>query len=145
MAARVRAFGPIVRNWEQNRCVPWRAKITALVMMFGVAQLDPVRGAARLAALSGLGLIAIGCAVVLSLRTARAAKAKMPPAGSGRARALSAQRGFASDPAGSRVFECGGSVAMLAVASVRRGLEERSGVGSSVFGFARAPAPRAGT
>ena len=63
-------FGPIVRNWEQNRCVPLRAKITALVMMLGVG------GSSILFAVppgwprwSGLGLIAIGSVVVLSLRT----------------------------------------------------------------------------
>ena len=63
-------FGSIVRNWEQNRCVPLRAKITALVMMLGVG------GSSILFAVppgwprwSGLGLIAIGSVVVLSLRT----------------------------------------------------------------------------
>ena len=63
-------FGPIVRNWEQNRCVPLRAKVTALVMMLGVG------GSSILFAVppgwprwSGLGLIAIGSVVVLSLRT----------------------------------------------------------------------------
>ena len=74
-------FGPIVRNWEENRCVPWRAKITALVMMLGVG------GSSILFAVPpgwprwvGLGLIAIGSVVVLSLRTCEACEAAAEPA-----------------------------------------------------------------
>ena len=63
-------FGPILRNWEANRCVPLRAKITALVMMIGVGGTSIVfavpPGWPRIA---GGALIAVGAVVVLSLRT----------------------------------------------------------------------------
>lgn len=66
-------FGPILRNWEANRCVPRRAKITALVMMLGVGGTSIVfavpPGWPRVA---GLALIAVGSVVVLSLRTCSA-------------------------------------------------------------------------
>ena len=65
-----RLFGPMLRDWEENRCVPLRAKITAVVMMVGVG------GSSLLLAVpagwprwSGLGLVTVGCVVVLSLRT----------------------------------------------------------------------------
>lgn len=28
-----RVFGPIIRNWNENRCIPLKAKITAVVMI----------------------------------------------------------------------------------------------------------------
>lgn len=65
-------FGPILRNWEENRCVPLRAKITALVMMVGVGGTSLVFAVpAGWPRYGGLALIGIGCAVVLSLRTCR--------------------------------------------------------------------------
>jgi hypothetical protein len=63
-------FGPILRDWEQHRCVPRRAKVVALVTMLGVG------GSSILFAVppgwprwAGLGLVAVGCGVLLSLRT----------------------------------------------------------------------------
>ena len=65
-------FGPLLRDWEQQRCISLRTKIVALVSMLvagGVsvtfAMQDPVL---RLAA---VGFMALGCATVLSIRTCR--------------------------------------------------------------------------
>lgn len=65
-------FGPLLRNWEQRRCISLRTKIVALVsmLMAGGASVtfvmhDPVL---RLAT---VGFMALGCATVLSIRTCR--------------------------------------------------------------------------
>ena len=66
-------FGPILRNWETNRCVPLRAKIVAVVMMVGVGGSSLVFAVpAGWPRWTGLGLITVGCVVVLSLRTCSA-------------------------------------------------------------------------
>ena len=69
-------FGPVIRNWEQNRCISRRTKIVALVSMLiaggasiGIALEDPIL---RLA--TGV-FMAIGCATVLSLRTCKGPEA----------------------------------------------------------------------
>lgn len=66
-------FGPILRDWEQHRCVPRRAKVVALVTMLGVG------GSSILFAVppgwprwAGLALVTVGCGVLLSLRTCAA-------------------------------------------------------------------------
>ena len=65
-------FGPLLRNWEQRRCISLRTKIVALVSMLVAggasvtfAMQDPML---RLAA---VGFMALGCATVLSIRTCR--------------------------------------------------------------------------
>jgi uncharacterized membrane protein YbaN (DUF454 family) len=65
-------FGPLLRNWEQRRCISLRTKIVALVSMLvgGGASVtfvmqDPVL---RLAT---VGFMALGCVTVLSIRTCR--------------------------------------------------------------------------
>lgn len=84
-------FGSILRNWEENRCVPLRAKVTAVVMMVGVGGSSLVfaipAGWPRYA---GLALIGVGCLVVLSLRTCPAVVDDPPEPG----------REAAPDPAG---------------------------------------------
>ena len=62
--------GPMIRNWEENRCMALRAKIVALVAMLGVG------GASILFAIDplwlkvlGIGLLAVGSVVVLGIRT----------------------------------------------------------------------------
>ena len=65
-----RVFGPVVSNWENKKCIPLRAKLLALTMMTAVGGTSILffvpPGWPRLA---GLGLIALGCLVVLSLKT----------------------------------------------------------------------------
>ena len=65
-------FGPLLRNWEQRRCISLRTKIVALVSMLvaGGASAtfvlqDPVL---RLATAC---FLALGCATVVSIRTCR--------------------------------------------------------------------------
>ncbi len=61
-------FGPVLRNWEDNRCMPRRARITALTMMIlvgGVSVLFFVPETWM--QWVGAGLIALGCAVVLRI------------------------------------------------------------------------------
>jgi uncharacterized membrane protein YbaN (DUF454 family) len=67
-------FGPLLRNWEQQRCITLRIKIVALVSMlvaggasvtFVMQDLDPVL---RLAT---VGFMALGCATIMSIRTCR--------------------------------------------------------------------------
>ena len=65
-------FGPLLRRWEQRRCISLRTKIVALVSMLVAsgasvtfAMQDPVL---RLAT---VGFMALGCATILSIRTCR--------------------------------------------------------------------------
>lgn len=69
-----RLFGPILEAWSRDRCMPLRAKVVSLTMMVGVGGTSMVfavpPGWPRWA---GLGLLAVGTAVVLSIRTCRPA------------------------------------------------------------------------
>jgi uncharacterized membrane protein YbaN (DUF454 family) len=63
-------FGPMLHNWETRRCMSLRAKITALASMLlaggasvNYALEEPV------IRLLVVGLMALGCATVLSIRT----------------------------------------------------------------------------
>jgi uncharacterized membrane protein YbaN (DUF454 family) len=65
-------LGPLLRNWEQQRCITLRIKIVALVSMLvaGGASVtfviqDP------LLRLVIVGFMALGCATVVSIRTCR--------------------------------------------------------------------------
>lgn len=66
-------FGPMIRNWEQNRCISLRTKAVAIGSMLiaggasiGFALEDP-----RLRVATAV-LMAVGCATILSLRTCKA-------------------------------------------------------------------------
>ena len=65
-----RVFGPMISNWENKKCIPLRAKLLALTMMAAVGGTSILffvpPGWPRLA---GLGLVALGCLVVSSLKT----------------------------------------------------------------------------
>ena len=65
-------FGPLLRNWEQRRCISLRTKIVALASMLGAGgasvtfvMQDPVL---RLATVC---FMALGCVTILSIRTCR--------------------------------------------------------------------------
>jgi len=63
-------FGPMLKNWEANRCISLKVKALSLSMMAVVGGVSiwffvPL-GWPRLA---GLGLVALGCITVLSLKT----------------------------------------------------------------------------
>ena len=64
--------GPMIRNWEENRCMTLRTKLVATVSMLGAG------GASVLFAVEepwlkalGIGLLSIGTAVVMGIRTCR--------------------------------------------------------------------------
>jgi uncharacterized membrane protein YbaN (DUF454 family) len=63
-------FGPLLRDWEANRCVSYRVKQLALFMMAVIGGISiwffVPAGWPRLA---GLGLVGLGCLTVLSLKT----------------------------------------------------------------------------
>ncbi|HSG87654.1 MAG TPA: YbaN family protein [Pseudomonadales bacterium] len=63
-------FGPLLRDWDERRCMPLRAKVVALVMMAGVG------GSSILLAVppgwprwGGLALLGVGTLSVLMIRT----------------------------------------------------------------------------
>jgi len=64
-----RVFGPVISNWESKKCIPLRAKLLALTMMTAVGGTSVLffvpPGWPRLA---GVGLIVLGCLVVLPLK-----------------------------------------------------------------------------
>lgn len=61
-------FGPVLRNWEENRCMPRNARRMALLMMLGVGATSVLVFVPGLAfKLAGAALIATGCVVVLRI------------------------------------------------------------------------------
>lgn len=61
-------FGPVLRNWEQNRCMPRRARRISLLMMILVGGSSVAFFVPGLwLKLAGVALIATGCAVVLRI------------------------------------------------------------------------------
>lgn len=63
-------FGPVLRDWEKNKCVSQRVKILAIAMMAVIGGVSIVFFVpAGWPQFSGLGLLALGCLVVLKLKT----------------------------------------------------------------------------
>lgn len=61
-------FGPVLRNWEQNRCMPRRARRISLLMMILVGGSSVAFFVPGLwLKLAGVALIATGCVVVLRI------------------------------------------------------------------------------
>ena len=63
-------FGPIIRNWENNRCIGLRTKIVSIVLMLGMGGTSVVFAVEdnRLK-LAALLFMAIGCVTLLSIKT----------------------------------------------------------------------------
>ena len=63
-------FGPMLRDWEKNRCISYKVKWLALLMMAVIGGISiwffVPTGWPRWA---GLGLVALGCVTVLSFKT----------------------------------------------------------------------------
>ena len=63
-------FGPIIRNWETNRCIGCRTKVISIALMLGMGgtsitfAVDDIR-----IKLAALVLMTIGCATLLCLKT----------------------------------------------------------------------------
>jgi hypothetical protein len=68
--------GPMIRNWERNRCISRRTKAVAILTMLLAGGFSVVFGVSQtwLKAL-GVVLLAIGTTVVLSIRTCEACTA----------------------------------------------------------------------
>ncbi|MBW6493128.1 MAG: YbaN family protein [Burkholderiaceae bacterium] len=65
-----RSFGPMIRRWEEQRCVSRRVKVVALVSMFGVGGFSVFRLVHEPALqIAGLALIAAGALVVVCIPT----------------------------------------------------------------------------
>ncbi len=61
-------FGPVLRNWEDNRCIPRNARRVALVMMLGVGSCSVLFFVPGMALkIMGILLILLGCVVVLRI------------------------------------------------------------------------------
>ena len=63
-------FGPIIRNWENNRCISRRTKIVSIILMLGmggtsvVFAVDDIR-----LKIAALVFMAVGCATLLFIKT----------------------------------------------------------------------------
>ena len=63
-------FGPIIRNWENNRCISRRTKIVSIVLMLGMGgtsvifAVDDIR-----LKIAALVFMAVGCATLLFIKT----------------------------------------------------------------------------
>lgn len=64
-----RLFGPLLRDWESNRCIPRGARAISLISMLGLGGYSIAFAVSdwRLQLL-GLALVIIGCVVVCRLR-----------------------------------------------------------------------------
>ncbi|MEM1152983.1 MAG: YbaN family protein [Pseudomonadota bacterium] len=63
-------FGPMIRNWEQNRCVSCRSKIVAIVSMLAVGGASMIFALdSAVLRLATAALLAVGCATLLLLKT----------------------------------------------------------------------------
>lgn len=61
-------FGPVLRNWEENRCMPRNARRVALIMMLGVGTSSVLFFVPGIPLkIMGILLIATGCMVVLRI------------------------------------------------------------------------------
>jgi uncharacterized membrane protein YbaN (DUF454 family) len=67
---RSKVFGPLLADWEKNRCVSRNVKLLALVMMAVVGGASILLYVpAGWPKLAGTGLVGLGCLTVLKLRT----------------------------------------------------------------------------
>jgi hypothetical protein len=63
-------FGPIIRNWETNRCIGRRTKVVSITLMLGMGGTSVAFAVddSRIK-LAAFALMAIGCVTLLSIRT----------------------------------------------------------------------------
>jgi uncharacterized membrane protein YbaN (DUF454 family) len=71
-------FGPIIRNWEMNRCIGCRTKVISIALMLGMGgtsiafAVDDIR-----IKLAALVLMTIGCVTLLVIKTCPAGSDKV--------------------------------------------------------------------
>ena len=63
-------FGPVIRNWESQRCISLRTKLMSIALMLGVGGTSVILAVndPRIK-LAALALMAVGCITVLSIKT----------------------------------------------------------------------------
>lgn len=72
-------FGPIIRNWEENRCISLRTKVVAISSMLLVGGTSIfVAVEALWLQIAAATLMAAGAVVVLSIRTCDASTPQVP-------------------------------------------------------------------
>jgi uncharacterized membrane protein YbaN (DUF454 family) len=63
-------FGPLINNWEQNRCISGRTKVVAMVSMLLAGGASVLFGVESLGLkVAGLLLMSVGTATLLSIKT----------------------------------------------------------------------------
>jgi uncharacterized membrane protein YbaN (DUF454 family) len=63
-------FGPLINNWEQNRCISGRTKAVAMVSMLLAGSASVLFGVESLELkVAGLLLMSVGTATLLSIKT----------------------------------------------------------------------------
>jgi uncharacterized membrane protein YbaN (DUF454 family) len=63
-------FGPLINNWEQNRCISGRTKAVAMVSMLLAGSASVLFGVESLGLkVAGLLLMSVGTATLLSIKT----------------------------------------------------------------------------
>ena len=63
-------FGPIIRNWESNRCIGLRTKIASIVLMLGMGGTSVVFAVhSDKLKIAAFIFMAIGCVTLLSIKT----------------------------------------------------------------------------
>ncbi len=63
-------FGPIIRNWETNRCIGYRTKVFSIVLMLGMGGTSIVFAVEDFRVkLAALVLMTLGCLTLLTIKT----------------------------------------------------------------------------
>lgn len=63
-------FGPMIRNWEENRCISRRTKLVAMISMLVAGSFSILFAVEQTwLKLLGLGLVTMGATVVLRIKT----------------------------------------------------------------------------
>ncbi|MEP5765728.1 MAG: YbaN family protein [Halieaceae bacterium] len=63
-------FGPMIRNWEENRCITRRTKLVAMISMLVAGSFSILFAVEQTwLKLLGLGMVTMGATVVLRIKT----------------------------------------------------------------------------
>ena len=63
-------FGPIIRNWENNRCISRRTKIVSIVLMLGMGGTSVMFAVDSIhLKITALVFMAVGCATLFFIKT----------------------------------------------------------------------------
>jgi len=63
-------FGPIIRNWESNRCIGLRTKIVSIALMLGMGGISVIFAVEDIRLkVAAVVFMAIGCMTLLCIKT----------------------------------------------------------------------------